>query len=187
MSAPVLDQSYLDNVCESLPPDHPLRSNNNRLNSPQHQRVIYTCLYGSTTVTTVKHSIPQLIQHHRDTEACNQVAICLIENICQEWIIALGTAWNIDHSFFSRHASNPGGVSIWDAVMYPGGKWKSWSQNDNTAPTSAHVIGCFEHLKEDQSRPQRDRFPRRLQDHPLWGLHGTSNVSYWRVSPCLCK
>lgn len=183
MPAPVPDQSYLDKVCESLPLDHPLRSNN-ALASSQHQRVIYSCLDGSTIL---EPGLPHLLYRHQNDEAYNQLAICIVENICQGWIIALGTAWDIDPVFFSRHASNPGGDSIWEALMKRDGKWDSVNPDDTTANTSAHMNGIFEHLEEDRSRPQKDRFPRRLQRHPDWGLQSNSKISYCRVSPCLCK
>ncbi|KAK4497809.1 hypothetical protein PRZ48_010463 [Zasmidium cellare] len=48
-----------------------------------------------------------------------------------------------------------------------------------------HIHGFFEYLGEDRLRPQRDRFPRRFQHHPRWGIQDNSKISYCRVSPCL--
>ncbi|KAF2173430.1 hypothetical protein M409DRAFT_48409 [Zasmidium cellare ATCC 36951] len=183
MSTTIPDKDYLNKVCEGLPPDHPLRNITTNA-QPQRQKVLYTCLNGSTIASP---SLPQLLQQHTETEARNQIAVCLVENICHEWVAALGTAWNIDHTFFFGHASNPIGESVWEALMNPGGKWEDWTPNrsDPTIHHMGHLHGFFEHLGEDSPRPQIDRFPRRLQRHPRWGLQGNSKISYCRVSPCL--
>lgn len=48
-----------------------------------------------------------------ETKINQYYAVCVVENISVEWMIAFGCAWNIDPAFFLDYVTNPAKENLW--------------------------------------------------------------------------
>jgi hypothetical protein len=112
------------------------------------------------------------------------LSICIVENISSDLIDSLGTAWDLDATFFIEHATNPEMAELW--------KKKDAPATYQEAKRYSHLDGIFEYHDLETS-PQEtlssypNVFPRRCFKHSTWPIQSNSRISYCRVNPWLCK
>ena len=123
--------------------------------------------------------------------------VIVVENVHIDWIATFGESWDIEPRFFVEHASNPVGLSPWEAVfpsstlherlVYEGVPLayvnrKTW-----------HIDGVFEycrHLAESSPRSEiRDPnfFLRSVRYDLVYGWQVNTKMSCCRVDNGMCE
>lgn len=120
-----------------------------------------------------------------------RAAVCVIEDINPRWIQVIGEAWQIPLDFFLNHAKNPSRNNIWNNIF---DRDRDPMQAVTTTNSDrAHIDGVFGYpdwkMREGRSLDSGTNFMRRhCWDGPdPYPVSSNTRISYYRVSPVLCR
>lgn len=170
-------QTYLSNLGNSVPDDHPLHDLL-KCSSLAKQRVCYLVDGSSYKEPQDPQTLCSWIKGNRE-----RFAVCLVENICPEWIASLGVEWGLDPTFFIEHAARCTGKPLWSNVMLPD---VHVTDQHSVARRHWYIEGVLSNLSTN--KPYERRMQRGMQlDELRYGLQATTRISYYRVHHRLCE